>query len=154
MYIQSFIVLWRRVFAFPVHCGLTVPSPLLFTFALEYAIRIVQENRIGLELNEKHELLVYVNGVNMLGQNLQTVRENTEIFTKASKDIGLEVHSENTKYITPRQQNVLQNQNIIIRNLYRIQRENFYPGPGLKPGPLAFHANALIELSRTGTWPR
>ena len=35
----------------------------------------------------------------MLGENLQTVRENTEIFIKASKDIGLEVHSEKTKYM-------------------------------------------------------
>ena len=35
----------------------------------------------------------YTNDVNMLGENLQTVRENTEVFIKASKDIGLEVES-------------------------------------------------------------
>ena len=34
---------------------------------------------------------------NMLGENLQTIRENTEVFIKASKDIGLEVNSEKTK---------------------------------------------------------
>ena len=87
-------------------------SPLLFIFALEYVIRRVQEYRIGLELNGKHQLLVYANDVNMLGENLQTVRENAEIFIKASKDIGLEVNSEKTKYmITSRYQNVIQNQN-------------------------------------------
>ena len=32
----------------------------------------------------------------MLGEHLQTVRENTEIFIKASKGIGLEVNSEKT----------------------------------------------------------
>ena len=44
----------------------------------------------------------------MLGETLQTVRENAEIFIKASKDIGLEVNSEKTKYlITSRHQNIV-----------------------------------------------
>ena len=61
-------------------------------------------------MNGKHQLHVYADDVNVLKENLQTVRENTEIFIKASKDIGLEVTSENTKYmITSRQQNVAQN---------------------------------------------
>ena len=48
-------------------------------------------------MNGKYQLLVYAD-VNMLGENLQTVRENAEIFIKASKDIGLEVNSDKTKY--------------------------------------------------------
>ena len=87
--------------AFPIHCGLKqgdALSPLLFNIALEYAIRRVQENRIGSDMNGKYQLLVYADDVNMLGENLQTVRENTEIFIKASKDISLEVNSEKIKY--------------------------------------------------------
>ena len=97
-----------------LHCGLKqgdALSPLVLNFALEYAIRRVQINRIGLELNGKHQLLVYADDINMLGENLQTVRKNAEIFIKASKDIGLEVNSEKTKYtITSCHQNVIQNQ--------------------------------------------
>ena len=58
----------------------------------------------------------YADDVNMLGENLQTVRENTKIFIKASKDISLEVNSEKTK-VTSRHQNVVQNRNILIGNL-------------------------------------
>ena len=48
-------------------------------------------------MNGKYQLVVYADDVNML-ENLQTVRENAEIFIKASKDIGLEVNSKKNIY--------------------------------------------------------
>jgi hypothetical protein len=67
-------------------------SSLLFNFAVEYAIRKVQDNHVGLKLNGTHQVLAYADDVNLLG-------DNTETLTDAGKEVGLEVNVEKTKYM-------------------------------------------------------
>jgi hypothetical protein len=80
-------------------------SPLLFNSALEYAIRKMKENQVGLKLNGTHQLLVYADNVNLLGDNID------------SKEVGLEINVERTKYmLLSHHQNVGQNRDIKIAN--------------------------------------
>ena len=56
-------------------------SPLLFNFALEYAIRRAQVNQDGrMKLNGTLQLLAYADDVNILGGSVHTVKENAEAF--------------------------------------------------------------------------
>jgi hypothetical protein len=72
---------------------------LIFKFPLEYAIRKVQENQVGLKLNGTHQLLFYADDVNLLGDNTDAIKKNTTTLFEASKEVSLEVNAEKTKHV-------------------------------------------------------
>jgi hypothetical protein len=72
---------------FPIRNGLKqryTLLPLLLNFGLEYAISTVQVIQDGLKLNGTHQLLVYADGVNMLGGSVRTIMRNAETLLVAS----------------------------------------------------------------------
>ena len=50
-------------------------------------------------LNGTHQLLVYVDDVNILGRSVHTIRKRAEATAIASKKMGLEVNGDKTKYL-------------------------------------------------------
>jgi hypothetical protein len=105
---------------FPIQNGLKhgdVLPPLLFNFALEYAIMKFHKNQVGLELSGTHQLLVYADDINLFGDSIKTIKENTETLLGDSSNVGLETNAEKTKYvIISRHQNLGQNHNVRITN--------------------------------------
>jgi hypothetical protein len=88
--------------AFPIHKGMKqgdIFSPLFFIFASQYCIRNAQENAEGLEFQETHQILFYAEDVNILGENMNTVRKIKEYLLQDSKEIGLELNTEKAKHI-------------------------------------------------------
>jgi hypothetical protein len=70
-----------------------------------------------LKLNGIHPLLAYANDVNSLGDNIDTINKNTETFTDASKEAGLEINVEKTMHmLLSCHQNAGQNFYIKIEN--------------------------------------
>jgi len=79
---------------FPIRNGLKqwdALSPMLFNFALEYAIRRVQVDKDGLKLNGRDQLLAYADDVNILAGSIHTLKENAETLIAYTREIILEL---------------------------------------------------------------
>jgi hypothetical protein len=72
---------------------------LLFNFALEYGIRRIQKNHNSLKLNGTHQLMAYADDVNIVGENIDTTKKNTEALLGANNEVGLEEYQEKIKFM-------------------------------------------------------
>ena len=52
-----------------------------------------------MKLNGTHQLLAYANDVNILGGSIHTLKENSEALVAVTREIGLEVSADKTKYM-------------------------------------------------------
>ena len=57
-------------------------SPLLLNFVLEYAIRKVQETNVVLDMSGIHQVLAYVDGVNLIGNEIRTIERKRRCVIK------------------------------------------------------------------------
>jgi hypothetical protein len=70
-----------------------------------------------IELNGTHQMLVYADDLNILGDDIDTIKKKKQTLIDASKEIGLEVNTEKTKYMSlSRHQNGGQNHDMKIGN--------------------------------------
>ena len=52
-----------------------------------------------MKLNGAHQHFVYADDANILGWSVHTIRKNTDDLVVASKETGLEVNADKTKYM-------------------------------------------------------
>jgi hypothetical protein len=73
-------------------------------------------------LNGTHQLLVYADNINLFGNNINTITENTGTLIGASRNVGLEINAGKTKYMIMCQQNSGQNHNIRTAKLENVAK--------------------------------
>jgi hypothetical protein len=111
---------------YPIRNGLKkgyALKPLLFNFASGYAFKRVQVNKDGLKLKGIHQLLVYVDDINMLGESVHNIKENADTLLLSSE---LEISADKSKYrVMSRGQTARGNHYIMIGNSSSARVEEF-----------------------------
>jgi hypothetical protein len=83
----------------------------------DYVIREVQGKQKELEFNGTRQLLVYADGVNMMDENINTIKKTPKSLLHYSREDGLEVNTKKTKYmVKSRRKNSGQNHNLLRAN--------------------------------------
>jgi hypothetical protein len=75
---------------------------IIFLFKRSKTVTVtshVKENYVRLKLVGTHQLLAYADDMNLLGDNIDTIKKNRETLIGASKDVGLEINAETTRYV-------------------------------------------------------
>jgi hypothetical protein len=72
---------------------------------------------VGLKLNGTQQFLAYADDVNLLADIIDTIKKNTGTLIDASKEVGLEINIQKTKYMLSCLQNASQNRDIKIANM-------------------------------------
>ena len=79
-----------------------------------------------MKLNGTHQVLVYADDVNTLGGSVNTIKENAEALVAATKETGLEVNDDKTKYmVMSRNQNAKRSHSVKIDNSCFVRVEEF-----------------------------
>ena len=59
-----------------------------------HSIREVQETNFVLDINDTHQVYIYLDDVNSIGDDIKTVERNAVVLLNNCKDIGLAVTQE------------------------------------------------------------
>jgi predicted acetyltransferase len=70
-----------------------------FQFWFRICHRDCPRNEVDFELNGTHQFLLCADDDNLLGGSIHIKKENSETLLESSRDIGLEISAEKTKYI-------------------------------------------------------
>jgi hypothetical protein len=74
---------------------------------------------LGLKLNGSHQLLAYANDMNLLVNDIDTIKKNAETLTDASREAGLNINIDDTKYmLLSRHHNVGQNHDVDRKQIF------------------------------------